>query len=204
MTVKLFQQHTQEEHANALGAYLPDNPMFGGKLRPDSRLRQLLLGLAEQLRVTENNLELYWEQLDINDTVDLIDEWEKAVGIPDTCFFGERSIEIRRRDVLVKLNSSIQTVEDFENLASLLGANVVVRSGSETNTFPAVFPLIFSPEVGTIGDRYIIVVVSLDPPPVFFPLEFPILFPETALTVLKCLFNHLKPANVSVIYQQAI
>ena len=203
MTVKLFQEHTQEEHANALAAYYPDNPLFAGKYRPTAKLRELLLGLAEQLRIAENQIELIWEQLDITETVDLIEEWEKALGIPDTCFFGERTIEIRRRDILVKLNSSVQTAQDFEDLAALLGVEVRVISGAESSIFPITFPMIFA-DGTSVEQRFTMVVIVIDVPPVSFPLEFPILFPETAVTVVQCLFRLLKPANVEVIFQQAL
>jgi len=203
MTVRLFEEHTQAEHADALAAYFPDDELFAGKYREGSNLRGLLLGLAEQLRITENQLELIWEELDITETTDLIEEWEKALGIPDACFFGERTIEIRRRDVLVKLNSSVQTAEDFEALAALLGVTVVVVSGAEASIFPITFPMVFSE--GTSQDqRFTMIVIVVDVPPVSFPLEFPILFSDTAVTVVECLFNFLKPANTVVEFRQAL
>lgn len=80
---ELFKRHTQEEHANALAAYLPNDENFAAKGIDGTKLRQLLLGMAIQPKKAEDILALVWEELDPSKTSLFIEEWESAVGIPD-------------------------------------------------------------------------------------------------------------------------
>jgi len=198
-TTKLFKLHTQDEHADSIADQFPNDKLFRGKKISGTKMRELLLGLAKQLVILEQNLELAWEEVDVNTTTDLIEEWEAALGIPDGCFFGERTIEVRRRDVLIKLSSSVQTAQDYVDLAALVGLTVIVEPGVAVISFPLTFPILFL-QAGE--QRFTLVVKFQESPDYIFPLTFPITFPEDKITLVKCLFNKLKPANVNIVYQQ--
>jgi len=55
-------------------------------------------------------------------TTELLPEWERAVGLPDSCFLSGRSIEERRADVVRKLGRPRYTlIETWRGLARQMG-----------------------------------------------------------------------------------
>lgn len=117
-------RHSQSETVRSLAAYLPGGELFESAFIPGSNFNALLAGLSGELLRAENFLFLYNSEFIPDETTVFIEEWEAAVGIPDDCFIiteGQTN-EVRRRNILVKLASlGVQTVDDFENLAVLMG-----------------------------------------------------------------------------------
>lgn len=132
-------------------------------------------------------------------TVDLIDEWEEEVGIPDTCFKKEGSIEQRRSQVITKLTAHVQTAQDFVDLAAKLGVEVSVTPKHEKDGFPLELPY----ELGGSGDFFTIIVdIKGWTPSNGFPLKLPYkLGPEKYASVVQCLFDLLRPANCKIEYK---
>lgn len=126
-------RHTEEEMIASLAAFLPGGELFESAFIPGTNLHSLLAGLSGELLRAENFLFLYNSQFLPDQTTVFIEEWESALGIPDDCFPGpaEASTETRRLHILVKLASlGVQTSDDFENLATILGfPDVEVVSG---------------------------------------------------------------------------
>jgi len=130
-----------------------------------------------------------------------INEWERAVGIPDSCFSGTGSIQDRQRDVIIKLASlGIQTEGDFKELALLFGVAVDVRPASPNAVFPMTFPILFTD--GAIAARFTIVVTFTVEASNNFPLTFPFVFGSREIGILECLFRRLKPENCNIIFKQ--
>jgi uncharacterized protein YmfQ (DUF2313 family) len=198
--IPLFKRHPKDEHADSLADYLPNDDLFAAKKISGKKFRQLLLGLAKSLQRTEDKLETAWEEIDPATTTSFIDDWESALGIPDDCFLGNGPIEERRLHVIVKLGASVQTAEDFEDLAAELGLSIKVTSGISHSVFPFTFPILFfdSPKEA----RFTMVVNVLDKLTGSFPYTFPITFGNPTLELVKCLFNKLKPANTQIIFRQ--
>lgn len=189
----LFSKHIQSEHADSIADYLPNGPLFLAKKLGGTKLRSLLLGLATQIMIAENKLELTWQELDPTTTVLLIEEWESALGIPDSCFSGTGTIEDRQRDILVKLNSSVQTAQDFVDLAALFGFTVVVQGG--ILFFPGLF--------GSEKEARFTMVVDFDiDSSTVFPMEFPFVFDDGGVQIVKCIFNKLKPATTNILFRE--
>ncbi len=200
MTISLFKRHSKEEHANSVAAYLPNDDLWAAKGIDGTNLRKLLLGLALSLARSEDRLETVWEELDPSTTTDFIEQWESAVGIPDDCFSTQGTIEERRRNVVIKLNAAIQTKEDFEALAALLGLTVIVTSGIDFASFPLIFPVLF---IGSLQEARFTMVVDFETPTdLVFPFTFPIIFPQDKVAIVKCLFRKLAPANVNIIFRE--
>jgi len=192
-----------EQQAQTLANYLPGGRVFGAKNIGTSNLRALLRGLAgEMIRVDEA---LYAFRDDINPTTTLyfLDEWEVALGIPDSCFTGMGSIEERRRDITLKLAAlSIQTAGDFEALGPLLGIYVSVKACAPYAIFPMKFPIVFRSSAKEA--RFTILVEYPSSSVSTFPLTFPFIFGAVGLGTLKCLFEKLKPANCDLIFRQVV
>jgi len=196
----LFNEHTQGEMADSIADYLPNGPLFLAKKLSGTKMRSLLLGLAKQIMVAENKLEVTWQELDPEETTLLIEEWESALGIPDQCFDALGTLADRRRDILVKLNSSVQTEQDFVDLAALFGFTIDISRGTSVSTFPMTFPfLLFSSEKEI---RFTMIVDFNIPSSSVFPFTFPLVFDDGGVSVVKCIFEKLKPANVNIIYRE--
>jgi len=196
----LFNEHNQSEMADSIADYLPNGPLFAGKKLTGSKMRELLLGLATQITVAENKLETTWQELNPETTTLLIEEWESALGIPNACFSSSGTMADRRRNILVKLNSSIQTEQDFIDLAALFGFTIQISRGTDVSTFPMTFPfLLFSSDKDI---KFTMIVDFNIPSSNVFPFTFPFIFEDGGVSVIKCLLGKLKPANVNIIYRE--
>lgn len=177
----LFDNHSEEEQADALASYLPNDETFFAKRIAGTNLRNLLISFAQQFKNTEELLNLFTNELSPNEANYLITEWESAVGIPDDCFSGDGTLAERQRDVLVKLASlAAQTSDDLIAIADIFGVDVEITAGSDFDLFfPAPFPIIF---IGSIEEsRFVVLVKFLTPSPL--------------TSLVECLFSKLIPAN---------
>lgn len=197
----LFQRRDKEAYANSLADYLPNDVLFGSKRIANSNLRKLLEGLAWELFRANGYLRDYSEQVLPDQTAKFLDEWESALGIPDHCLDGQGSDDERRRDILVKLSAlGVQTAQDFVNLAALFGVDVTITSGAYSGVFPLHFPVLV---FGTAEQaRFTIIVNITVPVESTFPYKFPIPFGTSEIGIIRCIFEHLKPANCNLIIRQ--
>lgn len=127
-----------DEVQKSLSDYLPNGPLWESALIPGTNLNAILRGYAGSFLELENFLHIYSTEF-IPSTLgtSFLEDWERALLIPDGCFPGpdEPDRAVRRLHVLVKLASlGIQTADDFERLATILGfpgTEVVSGVGSE-------------------------------------------------------------------------
>ena len=191
---------TKEDHANAIAAHLPNGKTFEAKNIGGSNLRQLLLGIAGEFKISQDYITTLEQEYFPDQTVLYIDEWESALGIPDQCFSGTGTLEERRRDVVVKLASlGVQTANDFVELAAIFGK--VVTVGSLANEVLPPYSVPFNPSSLTAA-RFVIVVAGEDlvtnVPPYDVPFNL-----EGNETVMECLFNRVAPSNCGVIFRNS-
>jgi uncharacterized protein YmfQ (DUF2313 family) len=179
------------EHTRALADYLPNGRTFEAKGIGGSNLWQLLEGLSGELKRTQEYISTLEDEFIPDQTTLFLSEWEKALGIPDTCFTGSGTDEERRRDILTKLASlGVQTVEDFERLALVFGVTVDVLSGVDSG-------LSFD-DITTA--RYTIV-ANIEVPERFI-YTFPFTFGSQLTALLQCIFERVIPENCRVIFQE--
>lgn len=192
--------HTKEEQATSLAQYLHNGKIFQLKNAAGSLLRKLLLGWSSELQRVEQKLKETSINHDIFDTTLLIEEWEKALGIPDDCFPGTGTIEKRRIDVLIKLGVALLTEQDYIDLGILLGIKVKIKRLPGGIFFPLPFPIEFSPEEAHA--KFIMIIqLSKELIDCIFPIEFPICFNITTVSEIECIFRKLSPANVRLIFE---
>ena len=199
--VSLFTRHTRDEHAKVLADYLPGGEVFGAKADQETNLYKLLLGLAEQSRLIEENLVLTFEEFDITETTDLLDQWESALGIPDDCFPGTGDTETRRLHVNAKfLADLVVTDDDFVAVAAAFGVAITVTNGVDAlDDFPFTFPITFE---DVRAARFTMIIEFTVTEALRFPYTFPFAFGEDVIETLKCFFRKLAPANVDVVFTQ--
>lgn len=191
----------KETHAQRLADYLPDGRLFRAKNATDSNLRRLLRGIATELFTADGYLRDFQDDITPNVTVYFIEEWEGALGIPDSCFAGTGTLTERRRDIVIKLAAlGVQTAADFESLGALFGITVTVTPGIVHALFPMTFPIVFTG--GVTEARFTIIVKFTVDAASRFPLTFPFTFGDSTISVLECLFRRLKPANCDIIFLQ--
>ncbi len=203
---------TRDEQTNSLANYFPPGRAFASVNAEGTVARALLAGLSGELVRSEALVEEFRDQIIPDKTVLYVDEWERALGIPDDCFQGTGSLDERRADVLAKLASlGVQTNEDFRRLALQaygVELTLVNPSRSTDNIFPYVFNPTGEPDPNNDGGSFVfnlsdrearfqlVIVYNNLPTAVVFPYTFPMPFGTREQAIIECLFTKLRPANV--------
>jgi len=192
---------TTEASANIIVDHMPVGRAWANKGVKGSILNSLIRGLSSVfLEVQEKIYELS-QEFNINLSDDLLPDWETSVGLPDSCIFDLTELSERRESVLRMFSKvPIVTNADFVNLAlELSGLDVTIESGTDASVFPLMFPYVFLPS----NPRFTMVVTFNGTTATTFPFTFPITFQADArIDIVKCVFNVVKPANVTIIYTQ--
>lgn len=205
MAFNIFKEHSDTEHTNSTASYLLDGLLMKAKYKEDSNYRKLLDSFSQTFIQLEHQINAVGRETFPDETIALIERWERDLGIPDDIFDTNGTLEERRNNVLLKLASlGVQTEEDFVYIAGLIGYdNIVITTGFEVGVFPLNFPnQCFGDVKTTRFTVYIDVPKSLGIG--FFPLEFPISFVSEQTNSLEKLFNLLKPANVIMIFRYVL
>lgn len=98
-------------------------------LEESSVISRTLKGIANELaRVDERALDLI-EEIDPSTTSELLEDWERVLGIPDGCVLQLAPTEAERRQVVVQklLARGGQTPAFFESIATAVGATSTVE-----------------------------------------------------------------------------
>jgi len=196
----MIENRTQQEQARVLANYLRNDNLHEAKNKEESNLYKVLLGLAEGWLDFRENANDIIDNYNINNSLLLIDEWEKAVGIPDDVFSVASDIETRRKNVLLKIaGSKAETKEQFENIAQILGFNIQVEPAFQYCKFTYTFPVLLVSQ----GSKPFIIVVNIDKSfkPNGFPFTFTFKFSTSSVNILKLFFNKIKPSNTIIVFR---
>ena len=190
---QFIENHTIEEMVKSITSYLPGGDLFIAAQISGTNQNDLLRGIGFTLLDAENFIQVYNSEFIPDNTNAFIEEWESALGIPDTCFPGseESDLSVRRLHILVKLASlGVQTVDDFVNLATIMGfPDTEVIPGVDFGVLP------IEDARFTIVIRFPVVADTI------FPLDFPIPFGTDQYAIMECLFGKLKPANCTLQFE---
>jgi len=196
-----FIVNSLEVNTQSLANYLPNGDYFRAKNIDNSNLRELLKAFSYEFGRVEAKLKELEDEEYIPDTFNLIEEWERSLGIPDECFSPEgQTIEMRRKYVIAKYAlMNLTSTPDFIALADFFDIRIEILNGIvHSNFFPFTLPIYF---FGTIKEAKFTMIVhflDLDRPSNVFPLTFPITFSD-APNLILCLFERLKPAPVKIL-----
>lgn len=189
-------ESTSQQMADAL----PTGRCWALKNEDDSNLRKLINSLAVAHNSTQQQIELLDDEFRIDQTFDLLEEWETSVGIPDECLGLYSTIDERRQAVIDRLKKQpIVTISDMQAYVDALfpGVGIVLYPGPEYfGEFEYEFEVDFW---SGIGERFILV-AYVPVPQDGFEFEFEFEFegvPDTA--ELECLLNAINPACVYVL-----
>lgn len=114
-----------DQYAEQLDALLPQG--LAWPRESDARMRALTRGLAEEFaRVDARGDDLLREVLP-NTTVEMLEDWERAAGLPDTCVATTQTLQERRNAILSRLaNTGGQSRAFFIELAAYLGFTITI------------------------------------------------------------------------------
>ena len=205
--LNLFDPYSVDENKLLLASHLPIGRAWQKGFSPDSNIGKFLHGLAAEFYRFQVLASDLVKEIDINTANDLLIEWERSVGIPDSCFLrqGYKTIEERRFEVEQKLAKfgGVQTAADFERVAAAFGITVKVFYGAAGGglTFPWTFPTVFITYADYKEESHTIIVAITEEYTTSdtFALPFPIPFSTGPVSFLQCIFRKLAPANVEVI-----
>jgi uncharacterized protein YmfQ (DUF2313 family) len=204
MAVELFTNHTIEQHRQALADFLPQGQAFGTKNIPDKNMFEFLMGLAKEFMRIENTINTIASQDDIQTTTLLIEQWERAVGIPDSCFSNTVSLEQRRTQVLLKLSVKADTRQSFIDIAAMFGYTpCIITNGTATGVYPLHYPW---PYFANITEAAFTMYVDFPASKtnVVYPFttaKYPWPYSDGVNNPVECFFNKIKMANVNIIYR---
>jgi len=193
--LKLFKDN-EAKSISILSQHLPSGPAWEAKARPESNFYKILKGMVQEFSRVEAQIQEVADEHDINKTLNLLNEWETSVGIPDACFTTEVTLAQRRINIRLKLGTLNGTVanQDFVDIATILGFNVVITPAIDlVPLFPLTFPLPLFADINEARFTMRVEVIGVLPPGVF-PIPFPLILTSSATTILECVFNLLKPA----------
>ncbi len=198
-----FKANTREENTDVYADYLPGGRLFCAKYEEDSNLRKLLFALAGEITRVQLKVQELADEYYIPTTTNLIAEWEKAVGIPDSCLTNTVTIEERRKQVQAKFAlMKLNTKQDFIDLAKFFGFTIDIIPGEENNAvFPLTFPVTLFSSKKHARFTMIVIFIGVPQPTSVFPLTFPVTFDDNKEKFLMCIIRKLAPANVHIIYR---
>lgn len=189
------------DQLSIMGAHLPIGGIFLAAHTTGTNLNRLILGLIEEFLRMEVFMQRVCMELDPNQTVDLIEEWERSVGIPNDCFKTDETLETRRAQVLLLLSGLVvQTEQDFIDLAIFFGVDVIIEQGSIRGAYPHCYPALYLG--GAKAARNTIIVHFPDIPGRYYPHPYDgvdNLYGSNA-SIVECIFNKVKPATTRIIY----
>lgn len=198
-----------EEQTSALARFMPLGKLWRAFRIESTISSKLLRGIAHEMVRIDDTIRLLESEMLPDTTTMFLDEWERAVGIPDSygCLKGTGTIAERRDRVLVKLASlGVQTASDFVDLAAVFGVVVTIQGGAYYALHMAAYtPPSHTPYIDLTDDktaRHTIVVEFGIEEGNTYPLEYPYLFGSSGLSLLECIFDRVKPANCQTYFRR--
>lgn len=187
--------------ADQLAGYLRDDRLHMAKYDTESKARKVLNGLSGSFILFDNTKDEALKELNINTTTQLINEWERMVGIPDQYIGIANTLEQRRKNVLLKIAGiKATTKQQFENLGDILGIPIQVFAGGDVIRFTYTFPILLITEE-QLPYAIVININKQYSDGSGFPYTFPITFLTNAETILRSFFERLKPAHTKLYFR---
>lgn len=165
----------------------------------DSLFNKLLLAISDEFSRVDNRAAALLEEVDPRFTTELVEDWERVLGLPDNCS-GELADTIvgRRNAIVTKLNSTGgQTPQYLIDRAADLGFDITITEFSEFTVESEVS----APLYGEDWVYYFQVNAPLNSLTYFDTLSVvtdPLA--DWGNDILECLINRLKPAHTGVIF----
>jgi len=132
-----------------------------------------------------------------------IEEWENMVGIPDSIFIVEDTLEKRVQNVLFKITSGIEpTTAGFKKLASIFGVEIEIEDWEARHIFPLTLPYTFIKEELRPYVIYIRILKTdeSDYENATFPYVLPFVLRKTQSSIFESAVRLIIPATHDVFF----
>ena len=186
------------DQAALLAAHMPIGGVFDSAREQGTTFNDLLKGLGAELFRVEQEIFNVCRELDPRLTIDLIEDWERSVGIPNGCFTTTGDLTTRRQQVLVLLEGfRVQTAQDFIDLAAVFNEVVEIEPGGLRGAYPMLYPALY---LGSAkAARFTMIVHFPNSEDLSYPQDYPVPY-GIPTGIVECLINSAAPANVNVIF----
>lgn len=189
----IFDPQDAESAALTLAYHMPQGRAWD--MSDDSNIFNLIRALSKNFQMVEEAIDELENEFDINNTYDLIEEWETSVGIPNSCIASTGDIETRRQQVLRRFKKTpIVTLADMQEYVDEVFPDdgIVLVNGTEYFSYEYDYEFEY---LGDINERFIIVAKV----PFINEFEYDYEYeytggPDTDL--LRCVLEPVIPANV--------
>jgi hypothetical protein len=187
-----FAQPTIAETVVQYSDHLPTGEVWGAKLVEGTVINDVIFGAAKPFNITQGRISDLADDFNINQTAELISDWETSVGLPDDCFgivndISERRALVRERFARVPVVTLAEQQAFVDTI--FIGVSVTLIPGEEYEGFDDEF------------DARFILVVEIGAQLPLFEFDFEILFTGGANTdALECLLRKIVPANVVIVF----
>jgi uncharacterized protein YmfQ (DUF2313 family) len=116
----------QEEYTHALSALLPQG--IAWPRWPETILMQVVNGLAASFGWCDGRAaDMLERESDPRQTVEMLDQWERAWGLPDPCYQGPISVHERQIALVLRITMlGAQSREFFYSVAEFLGYKIAI------------------------------------------------------------------------------
>ncbi len=181
---------------------------------PGKTAYRMILALADTYDRATSALCRLAEELDPRTTIDMIPEWETALGLPDTCLPSAATLAERRGLVILRLSHRRwTTASDWHQLAALFGLEIVITPGwwvQKPALYPNCYPKRYDlfPKLGRF--RVYIDFKNVDFGGYDYGVDgrgpgYPVPYgmsQSNEMNAFMCLIDRIRPANVIVIWNE--
>ncbi len=116
---------TAADYRAQLQALLPQGPAWPRE--EDATLTKFLAGLAEELARVDARAQVLIEEADPRTTLELLPDWERVAGLPDTCTVQPDTLQERRAALVAKLTAlGGASRQYFIDVAAALGFAITI------------------------------------------------------------------------------
>jgi len=204
VTAAKFAQPDIDGTVVQLADHMPSGAAWAAKLVEDSTLHSQMHGTAKPFNMAQGRIEDLTREFDINQTVELITDWETSVGLPDVCLGPVSGIDDRRALVVERLSKTpVTTLAQQQAFIDRLfpGLGVTLIPGAEFFSFEYTLEMFF---LGDVDERFIIVAL-IPPQEPFFEFDFEFDFTGgVGQPELQCVLDRISPANVLPIILEGV
>ena len=197
----LFKPATVEENAFLLASHLPHGKIWMNAFDPSDDFGKLFKGLAMEFYRFQVLEEKFYDEMDIDEANELLTDWEKSVGLPNSCFSTNVSKTERRKQIkqIFSKFGGVQKAEDFVRVAAVFDFDITVIPTRTIVELPLEFPMLFFGDKKDVVHSFFIQINSDLTTESTFSIPFPVPFSSGGKGFLQCIFDFLAPANVKVI-----
>ena len=189
-----------DDHIDAIARHLPIGRLTESVFITGTRFRRYFtaFGKATQLYVGKLN-EIACEH-GLKDTTAFITDWERALGINQSCGGVQGDIETRRARLCTRLAlENATTLGEYNALLEALGFEAEITPAWDLYAFPMTFPIRFFETAQHV--RYTLRIRSrTEFTNLPFPLTFPIPFGVSQNEFLECILRQVAPCYVHLIF----